>query len=40
MTEDNEHLVHEAQKDKKITSESTIDSSKQYEEEDTTKAFD
>ena len=40
ITEDNQHLVHEEQKDKKITSESTIDSSKQYEEEDITKAFD
>ena len=40
ITEDNEHLVHEVQKDKKITSENTIDSSKQYEEEDTTKAFE
>ena len=40
ITEDNQHLVHKTQKDKKITSESTINSSKQYEEEDTTKAFE
>ena len=40
IAEDNQHLVHEEQKDKKITSENTIDSSKQYEEEDITKAFE